>query len=54
MHGICNLSNQPIKIKKDINVGKFACIYGNDKVYDVKLDSVKQVGEASLSHNDLY
>ena len=44
MHGLCNIFDKPIKIKKNSNVGKFVCISRDDKLYDIKLENTQQVG----------
>ncbi|CAG2254128.1 Retrovirus-related Pol polyprotein from transposon 17.6,Retrovirus-related Pol polyprotein from transposon 297 [Mytilus edulis] len=34
-HGLCNLTDKPITIKKNSNVGKFVCLSNKDKVFVV-------------------
>ncbi|CAC5372711.1 unnamed protein product [Mytilus coruscus] len=34
-HGLCNLTDKPITIKKNSNVGKFVCLSDKDKVFVV-------------------
>ncbi|VDI13599.1 Hypothetical predicted protein [Mytilus galloprovincialis] len=44
MHGLCNIFDKPIKIKKNSNVVKFVCISRDDKLFDIKLENTQQVG----------
>ena len=35
IHGLCNLTDKPIRIQKNTNVGKFVCLSDKDKVFNL-------------------
>ncbi|CAC5423876.1 unnamed protein product [Mytilus coruscus] len=53
MHGLFNIFDKPIKIKKNSNVGKFVCISRDDKLYDVNLGNTQPVAGDNKGHIDM-
>ena len=48
---LCNISDHPVTLKRNSNVGKFVCISDRDKVFSVR-DSSPAVSEAGAARAD--